>query len=232
MGCDIHMYVEVKKNDLWEKAGKIFDYPYYDPDAPSQIGEDGYEWNPRKTDEPYMGRNYDLFAILANVRNGYGFAGIPTGRGFKPIDMPRGLPRDVSKEIKKLSDEWGLDGHSHSYFTLKEILDYDWDQVTTHELFVNETGYDAIQRGEQPAFTCAGVHTSMVISEEEMKDVIKRKKEEGQALSDGLFGGYWTHVSWEETYRSCARVVLENTIPELLKLGNPEDVRIVFWFDN
>lgn len=44
-------------------------------------------------------RNYDVFAILANVRNGTGFAGIKTSSGFDPIDTPRGLPDDLSAEV-------------------------------------------------------------------------------------------------------------------------------------
>ena len=28
--------------------------------------------------EPYGGRNYTLFAALSDVRNGFGFAGVPT----------------------------------------------------------------------------------------------------------------------------------------------------------
>ncbi len=38
--------------------------------------------------------------------------------------MPKGLPDNVSIEVKTESDEWGIDGHSHSFLTLKELLDY------------------------------------------------------------------------------------------------------------
>lgn len=78
----------------------------------------------------YEGRNYDLFAILADVRNGYGFAGSYTGEGFKPISDPKGLPEDISEEIKKRSDDYGSNGHSHSWFTVKELTEYDWEQET------------------------------------------------------------------------------------------------------
>ena len=47
-----------------------------------------------------------LFAILAGVRNGYGFAGCDTGDGFRPIAPPRGLPGDVSPEVAEEARRW------------------------------------------------------------------------------------------------------------------------------
>ena len=45
-------------------------------------------------------RNYNVFSILANVRNGYGFAGVRTGSGFDPISDGRGLPDDLSQGVR------------------------------------------------------------------------------------------------------------------------------------
>ena len=87
MGCDIHMYAEIRKENKWEKVGRIFENPWYSEDREES------EWNTPLTDEPYDGRNYDLFAILADVRNGRGFAGCVTGDRFNPIAEPKGLPR-------------------------------------------------------------------------------------------------------------------------------------------
>lgn len=47
-------------------------------------------------------RDYQLFAVLAGVRNGTGFAGVKTGEPVKPIAMPRGLP-----------DGFAMKGDSH-----------------------------------------------------------------------------------------------------------------------
>ncbi len=62
-------------------------------------------------------RYYNLFFALAGVR--YGTA--------VPIAEPRGLPDDVSDEVKRDSDDWGCDGHSHSWHTLETLLAYDWE---------------------------------------------------------------------------------------------------------
>lgn len=43
-------------------------------------------------------RHYQLFAVLADVRNGYGFAGVQTGEPVKPIAKPRGLPPDFEMD--------------------------------------------------------------------------------------------------------------------------------------
>lgn len=65
-------------------------------------------------DEGLMGnRNYTLFAILADVRN--------YDREAKPITLPRDIPSDCSEPIRKEYKLWGVDGHSHSYFTLAEL---------------------------------------------------------------------------------------------------------------
>jgi hypothetical protein len=46
------------------------------------------------------GRGYDVFAILGNVRNGTGFAGVKTSSGFVPISDGRGIPDDLSPQIR------------------------------------------------------------------------------------------------------------------------------------
>ena len=51
-----------------------------------------------------LDRNYTRFAALAGVR------------GDGPT--PKGLPKDVSESTKLYSDEWGLDGHGHSFLDL------------------------------------------------------------------------------------------------------------------
>ena len=99
MGCDIHMMAEIRRRDkeqdkyeeVWEKLDEpVFKNPYYKKD-----GE--YEWEQHEfTSEPYGNRNYKLFSFLADVRNGYGFAGVDTGNRIEPIADPRGNPEYAS----------------------------------------------------------------------------------------------------------------------------------------
>ena len=46
----------------------------------------------------YIPRNYLLFSVLADVRNGTGFAGVITYKPVVPISEPRGLPDDLPRD--------------------------------------------------------------------------------------------------------------------------------------
>jgi hypothetical protein len=209
MGCDIHMFVEKKNPNTgrWEKLDSVFiddhvlrhikgivtnqfgltkdesdtiilnyfkgvkpknkweSYIYNhieksitdDPNFP--WWKDTSKFPLPYTDQPYTGRNYDLYGALAGVRN-------PSMELIS--GWIKGLPDDVSDTICRLSDDWGSDGHSHNYFTVKELLDSNYHKMSDEEL-------DTIGVG---------------------------------------------------TY------FFRNVVNSLLELGDPEDVRIVFWFDN
>lgn len=85
MGTDIHTVFQAKRNGKWE-------------DIPSKFEEN---------------RHYFLFAWLADVRNGFGFAGIPTHTAILPISPPRGLPADFQ-----------IDEDTHSL--PKEVFEQTW----------------------------------------------------------------------------------------------------------
>jgi len=108
MGCDIHLFSEKKRSingeDKWVNTDYWLINPYF--------GEDDSEVELELV-SLYNNRNYELFNILAGVR----------GNG-PSISQPRGLPDDVSSIVKKESDRWDGDGHSHSYFTLEELKNY------------------------------------------------------------------------------------------------------------
>lgn len=72
------------------------------------------------------GRHYTLFGWLADVRNGYGFAGVLQSSGIKPISKPRGFPEDIFAGCKTAPDE--IDGkwmgdHSYSWLLGSEIIE-------------------------------------------------------------------------------------------------------------
>ncbi len=231
MGCDIHSFAEVKINGTWEPVlTKPFKNPYYNSERPTVI-EDDYEWNAEKTNQPYTGRNYDLFAILADVRNGRGFAGIKTGEGFNPISEPKGLPDDVTDYTEGKSEEWGEDGHSHSFFTVKELKDYDWHQVTMKRAVLSLQQYKEIKdNGTVPDCYSADVSGGNVVKVEEHEaDMILDGK-----LPNTLYFGKEIYViyHWAIKYADHCQFFLNDTIPSLESLGDPEDVRIVFFFDN
>lgn len=101
-------------------------------------------------------RHYQLFAVLAGVRNGFGFAGVKTGDPVEPIADRRGLPDDFVMDgdahpiasldfmdpgrRKYHGDDEPLEvwmgDHSHSWLTGEEILAWAEKAPT-----VTKTGY-------------------------------------------------------------------------------------------
>jgi hypothetical protein len=186
MGTDIHIAVEVRKEDGWHLSDL-------------KVTQD---------------RNYRAFAVLADVRNGYSFGGFSTGEALQPISEPRGLPEDMSPELRtKLdlqnADDGGgteffwLGDHSFSWVTMKELLEYDLDAPVFISGYVsNETARRYRETGETPRSFAA-----------------------------------WTplpnfeRMEWQEPTRQAAWLI-SVLIEEISPLGEPQNVRLVFGFDN
>jgi len=227
MACDIHIFAEVRKDGRWEKVGHVFPNPNHRPDEPES------DWNRSRTDQPYLGSNYDVFAVLADVRNGYGVAGVPTGRGFKPIAYPRGVPADASPEYREYAAAWEQTGypcHSHSWLTLRELLDYNWAGQSTI-VYGPKT---ALERDYEHVVRTGTPPPPRMITEVAFVEVLTPGEYEDMLESGTREVGkrYAICEPLEMTYLECARDFVEGTLPELGKLGAPEDVRIVFFFDN
>lgn len=240
MGCDIHMFAEVKQKlangkSEWKTVGRVFKDEYHRPKEATTMsvyGEnklsESYEWNEKLTMHPYSSRNYDVFAMLADVRNGYGFAGVDTGEGFIPISEPKGIPDDASDYYKLAVKEYGEDGHSHSYFTMEELDAYDWEQTTVHRGWVGLEEYKVFKEKGRPNSWSGGVSGGAVkhLTNKEMDEVI--------AGTFVVEGNPYTQVEWTTTYRDSAQWFLKDmeAVRKLKKLKRVDDVRVVFYFDN
>ncbi|HKV39666.1 MAG TPA: hypothetical protein VJX67_10660 [Blastocatellia bacterium] len=112
MGCDINTAIEVRRRAPGPAGGSSTEEWVYVYENLFRSGEEG-----KLTNEPFQVRLYALFGWLAGVRN---YSEVP------PLSSPRGLPADASADVNYLL---GGDGemHSHSWFTLKELLDFDYD---------------------------------------------------------------------------------------------------------
>lgn len=173
MGCDIHLVTQVRRDGKWESA-------------------------PIET-EPFNYRSYGLFGFLANVRN---YSEVP------PISPPKGLPDDFDPPVKDYNqsgpdiyeyDSWlqrdNVGSHSHSWLTLKELVEYNYDQVFWDKRVTRQIGPNSWD----------GAATAM--------------PGEGRYLTVREFLG---EQFWDD-------------LTDLLFLQesyNPEDIRIVFCFDN
>lgn len=247
MGCDIHLAVEVRKNGKWERRlpppeARV---PHYvekareDPDAWYANGA-MVTW--------YDERNYDCFAILANVCNGHGFAGIPTGGGFVPSSAPRGMPKDVSTAVARLhpdhpkheaeaSDDIWLGDHSHSWLLLSELLDYDWTQVTTKTGCITLAAFAErieAKTTEPPEEYCGSIMGKGIVTLSRAQ-ALEQLHGGGVAVADGH--QVYVFEEWTITYAKAAGAFYSRTLPALKALAECEgishkNVRIVFGFDS
>lgn len=255
MGTDIHLYVERRTaNNAWERARPApWICPWCRGSGKSPRDEDCF-WcaGAGKTEKEFHERNYNLFAMLAGVRNGTGFAGCDTGDGFVPLAEPRGLPTDTSIEDTLNDDTIDFDSpnyvwlgdHSHSYCSLAEALGYDYDRVTKHRGCVNAAEYAAwLDEGGKraPASFSGGVMDQLVRTiERSAMDAMLRAGRIDTTTATGAFGSpeaddglcYYTTVEWEATYRESAGPSWFAFLEACLSLGRPEDVRLVFGFDS
>lgn len=58
-------------------------------------------------------RNYHLFARMAGVRS--------YNQKIMPIALPRGLPDHTTLMTQLHNNDWGVDGHSHSWLNRQEL---------------------------------------------------------------------------------------------------------------
>lgn len=191
MGCDIHLYTEVKKGRQWISADK------WGSSADGHIDNIPI----------YEDRNYWLFGMLAGVRY----------TEFAPLIKPRGLPNDLSIEVRAAANQWGVDGHTHHWYSLDE-LDLSRCKVPkTREKLI----YKILMERHQIVTTRElKVQLSLgAISREPLDTLVLCAKTWIYKGSPNL--GYTTFVNPIMKF-------LHNKIQE----HSANDARIVFWFDN
>jgi hypothetical protein len=181
-------------------------------------------------------RNYTLFAILAGVRNGYGFAGCYRHEPLQPIAEGRGIPEFISvveerteelynKYYGRWDDEeefgcW-LGDHSYTHMTVNEILEWKgWNNHLSQGGVVSVEHYEeTVAKGKEPESWCGGISGGGVVTvaEDEYKS-----------------GAKATHVKcfWksEQSLGERHDWFLEEI--ERIKNEYGEDVYLVIGFDN
>jgi hypothetical protein len=197
MGSDIRMFVEKRNYGKWESINGQFS----DKTMDISYG-----------DELYFERNYELFAILAGVRNGEGVDGPATGHVFNPISPPKGLPDDISNYVKFQYEKQSVDessAHDCSWLLLKELLEFDWTQNAKVEAYVSpQVANNFYENGIVP-------------------NSIDCKHKSNRVIKLG-----YPKIQWASTYAARAGMFFDEVIPRLSLFGEREEVRIVFWFSS
>lgn len=224
MGCDIHLVVEVERAAGWSPS-KMVSNDWYNKARPNEEPKE-------QAEEVWGDRNYNVFAILADVRNGRGFAGCDTGDGFVPICEQKGLPKNIHpKSLASLHGD-----HSGSWLTLHELQEYDWTQTTRLRGVTEESDYLEWRKKSvgAPSSYCGRVSGP---------NVINMTSQEYDAAETAFWPDRKTEnkiyvaVEWVVSYREVAERFLDVVIPYLETYaaevgGNPERVRIAFNFDS
>jgi len=175
-------------------------------------------------------RNYRVFAMLAGVRTGRGFAGVP-------ISEPRGIPSDCNADGEDLqlsvyrgddlvSEPYWLGDHSHSWLTLTEILEWPgWDKPLDRTGVLDADEFKRIEAsGGTPESWCGGISGGGVT-------VV--------SATDARRGVPHTHVQYDLTVPFSESVKTFRAWVDYIHLkhgwllkNDPEAVRIVFGFDS
>jgi hypothetical protein len=186
-----------------------------------------------------QGRHYQLFAVLAGVRNGIGFAGVKTGEPVRPIAQPRGLPPGfvMDGEDHPISDvaymePWRrknhqageglaiwMGDHSHSWLEGDEMLRWYADAPGVIKTGVlARSVYEAWSGTGNPTSWAGAVWGPSVVT-------INDNAAERAATPD------WTHIAceWDVSLREELAHFFEEVERLVKKHGR---IRFVFGFDS
>ncbi len=208
--------------------------------------EETYFTDDKKSKLPCFdpGRNYFLFAVLAGVRRGEnGPVPILITKLVQNNEMPkswsemsvRGLPPSEDEDAGEMSDfvkarayEYGQDGHSHSWLTLRELQEYPWDMAANQSGVVSVAEYIQYKEHGKPDGWCGSITGGAVlhVTNAEMDAYIA-----AGCPKDGK--DRYTQLTWGVTPRTYCRDFVEKILPRLAAVDpNPDNVRICFFFDN
>lgn len=129
MGCDIHIWVEIKKEDKWEVNTKeVF-----------TISEFDKGWHKKeKREVPFDWRSYGMYGFLADVRN---YSMVPTIEGIDEI------PEDASQEVLESYEAWEMDAHSIKTVNSKTLTEFDYTQTFNDRRVTKQVGKNSWSGG-------------------------------------------------------------------------------------
>lgn len=224
MGCDIHVGVEVLREEFegatnhQHALAKVSRGRRWKNIPPPTItlfkNADGSDYTGTYW---YWGRNYRLFALLADVRNDY---------SITPIDMPRGLPVDMDPETEDdLSDE-----HSQTWFLLSELLAASDQQILVPGV-VTLDEYEILRKGgPSPTSWARSIFGGgiVTISEQQANDILDGKADRDAGVD------YRVDTTWTDTLADTLSEWAEflDRIKPLSETGDFTDVRVVMDFDS
>jgi hypothetical protein len=195
----------------------------------------------------YTGRNYQLFGVLAGVRQ-------CSDQKFER----KGFPEDASPIVRGIYEQWGGDAHTPSYLTLKELKSIDWEKECVPESYwVTERQlkqFEFVLKVKENE--CNGTFKSKIKCSEYDDEVYNANDYDLYSIIQNpwqsrLIETYqdkygekygWSDIPEPQIRIEAAtpiRIALNSFYNDVISKLNmwepqtdPEDIRIVFWFDN
>jgi hypothetical protein len=125
MGTDINMYVEYKSTTGWHVVND------------TSYSSERYKWDPAHGPEiVYYDRNYDLYGLLTGRPHG-----MLGAEDFAASFGIRGLPADVSPEVRAQYETLEDAISDSSWLLLSEVLAMPWNRRTKHPITGGETTF-------------------------------------------------------------------------------------------
>lgn len=210
MGTDIHLRVQVLRDGAWVDEPSLLDHG---------TPED---------------RNYRTFALLADVRNGEGFASSKTHEPVRPWFAGRGLPAGVSPEPTSADpdscDGW-LGEHSFTWATLAELRMVEWDVVFHETGLVELAVYDEWVAGGRvscPRNWCADSWDAIIVKMAEGELAERRSNGTLDADKRNLVCVSWERkAAADSSFRKWVAALTDDVIGV-----PPEHVRVLMGFDS
>lgn len=241
MGCDIHLFCEKRVNGEWQV---IEDVPCpwcdgtgttFDKECFSCYGKKRSYYPNDETgrNDPwaFCYRNYQLFSILADVRN---YHKVPS------LFAERDVPEDVSERGRVLANSYDEDGHSHTHFTMVELTaGLAAMAPIPNGGLVDAKGFLQWKEDGRPKSWCGGVSGPRI----QIVDHVRMEKEivqhglitarNLQEYGRGGLHNFYTEVSWADAPADIARHLVATLERIRAEQGiAPEDLRAIAFFDN
>ncbi|MEP6754664.1 MAG: hypothetical protein ABJA67_04110 [Chthonomonadales bacterium] len=229
MGTDIHSVLQVKRDGVWVSFA---------------LG--------------YNDRNYHVFGMLADVRNGSRSDGEKAGDEYEPISTPRGLPADFvvdedcvhtpPENFRWEGYEWldnpqfdytkWMGDHSYSWVTLAELLAVDFTKTTGAIGVLVAEDYLRYRAQEYPyGAELTYEHFCYVTGDNTVTISVSEFEQLGGDLT--IYSGkkVYIWIRYLITYASGFRIEyfswLVSACKDAFDFGvTPSEIRMVFGFDN
>jgi hypothetical protein len=104
MATCIHVYSEVRKNNEWAATERHT----FNEERPNRFG-----WVNASMKRNYCPEKYPFYGLL-----------LDGARYSWPWSFhQKGIPQDVSEEVRAVCDSFGFEGYGHSHLTLRELVE-------------------------------------------------------------------------------------------------------------